>query len=125
MPTPPSVHVTSAQLASHVPARHAWPASHVTLAHGSVTHSPVSTSQSSPDGQPSPRQLSSTQRPAGSRGSHTVPSLQTTPSHAKVHALLRHTHSATSSRSGAQRTIPSCSTVSVAHAAASQRGATQ
>ena len=78
-----------------------------------------------PSGQPSPRQLSSTQRPAGSFGSHTVPAAQVTPSQAKVHSLFLQTQFATSALSGPQRVSPSRSTVSVAQAASSQRSATQ
>src|SRR5690606_13439793 len=103
----PAPQLTAAQLASHSPRRHTSSALHGDGSHASSTHSSATTSQSSPLGQPTPRQLSSTQRP--SAGLHTVGSAQVTPSQGNVHSLLRQMHSGRLGSSGAHAVSPSTS----------------
>ena len=116
-------HETVAQLSSQPPMRQACAAEHGAGSQRSSTHSRTETSQISPVRQPRPRQVSSTQRP--SRGSHTVGSVHTTPSHANVQLFMRQTHAGMSGSSGAHWVTPSTSIVSSAHSPSWQRGAMQ
>jgi hypothetical protein len=72
------------------------------LAHSSFTQRVATASHSSPLGQPSPRQLSSTQRP--DLGSQVCPLLHVTPLQMLTQAPALHVHAATVVLSGAHMT---------------------